>query len=174
MKSPGKAFWRRLGGSLLVGLVVGPPLDIACQLLVFRGDIDRTYPPVFGFVAGSLVIFSFWNRLARIELRGLSRSGAIGTVIGMAAGVILGAAVYPPLREAFGPKDNLLFPEEARESNQSHGAFLGLAVGGILGAMAGGLSYLIRLPGDQRNLIRPQEPVAPDRAGGEGVKKEPS
>jgi len=63
MKFPGKAFWRQLGGSLLVGLVVGPPLDIACQLLVFRGDIDRTYPPVFGFVAGALVIFSFWNRL---------------------------------------------------------------------------------------------------------------
>ena len=109
---------------MLVGWLVGPPLDMGCQLLVFRGDIDRVYPPVFGMVAGSLVIFCSWNRLARIELRGLLRSGVIGTLIGMAAGAILGAAVYPPLREAIGPKANLFAPDEAGELDRAVGVFL--------------------------------------------------
>jgi hypothetical protein len=153
-----KHFGDSLAAVLLVGLVFGPPLDMACQLLVFRGDIDRTYLPVFGFVAGALVIFSFWNHLARIELRGVLRSGAIGTVIGMAAGVILGAAVYPPLREAFGPKANLFAPDEAGQLDRAVGVFLGLAVGGILGAIAGGLSYLIRLPGRRSPKARRTPP----------------
>ena len=35
--------WLRVGGSLLVGMVFGPPLDLMCQLIVFKGDIDRAF-----------------------------------------------------------------------------------------------------------------------------------
>src|SRR5262249_18822775 len=128
--------------------------------LIFGGDIDRIYPPVFGIVAGSLVIFGFWNRLSRIELRGFFRTAVIGTLVGIAAGAVLGAAVYPPLRQGLGPKANLFSPAEAGDMDRAVGVFLGLGVGVILGAIAGALSYLMRLRG-HLNQVRPAEPLHP-------------
>jgi hypothetical protein len=97
-----RGLWRRVGGSLLIGLVFGPSLDFACQMLVFQGDDRRTYLPVFGFTAVALIVYCFWNRFAVIRMHGLFRPASIGALIGAAAGALVGALTYPPLRAAMG------------------------------------------------------------------------
>ena len=146
MRQPGKpSLWRRIGGSLLLGFVFGTPVDVFCQLLVFR-DIDRIYPPLFGAVAGMLVIFGFWNRLALIQFRGIIRSMIIGGLIGTAAGVLLGAFLYPPLKQAIEPRSPLFSVEEESELDRGNGAAIGLLIGGSIGTVAGGFFPLLRKP----------------------------
>ncbi|HMC88681.1 MAG TPA: hypothetical protein VKI17_03995, partial [Gemmataceae bacterium] len=97
MNEARKVFLRRLGGSFLVGAISGPSLDVLCQLLVRRGDVDQLFPPVFGLLAAWSVFFYFWNRLGQVRVEGFLKWLAIGTSIGIAAGAVLGAIIYPLL-----------------------------------------------------------------------------
>jgi hypothetical protein len=150
--------WRRLGGSLLIGLLFGSPLDILCQLLVSRGDIERVFPPIFGLAATSLVAFCFWNRLGQVRLEGLLRSLAIGTLIGVTAGAILGAIIYPPLQSAFRKTTDVLSAAEANEMDRASGVFIGLCIGGLIGAFASGVTHFVR-KSINSSLTTPERPV---------------
>src|ERR1700730_16078408 len=98
--------------------------------------MERVFPPIFGLAATSLVVFCFWNRLGQVRLEGLLRSLAIGTIVGVTAGAILGAIIYPPLRSAFRKTTGVLSAEEANELDRASGVFIGLCTGGLIGALA--------------------------------------
>jgi hypothetical protein len=148
-----RKLWLRAGGSLLVGMVFGANLDMICQLIAFKGDMDRTFPPIFGWAVTSVIVFGFWNRLAAVRLHGFVRSLAIGALIGMAAGTVVGALVYPRLSLKIGSKSSVFTEQETNESETGEGAVIGLIVGALIGGVAGGVTHLLQKP--KENCVIP-------------------
>jgi integral membrane sensor domain MASE1 len=135
---------KRLLGSFLVAWLFGSLVDVTFQILILGIDPDRVVFPVVGILLAWLLVFGLWDRLRKVELRGIAKTLAMAILGGIVVGAILGAGVYAPIRTSRDPKATGPLYDEIRAIHQGDGVLLGAAGGALLGATVGVLVHLWR------------------------------